>query len=204
MRIAKIYLGTFLLIMLLLSALPGSSVSALSIYGGNTRSSAKGVKSLIGAPSAAPTLGSSGQSNWVSTCNCGGWVQTGWRYYAGYAGATKYVEHNIAGTYGITEYGVQGWGTTVEYKVTSSNTTWTAFIGGTSKGGWGPLNSGTLQVQALSESHASNTELKTWFTNSSYLDSTFTWQYFDQANWIEQAPYHVTKTSLSQYQVWGP
>lgn len=49
-------------------------------YAGNGRTSAYGVKANIWAPSSAPYLKESGESNWVSLPSPY-WVQAGWRYY---------------------------------------------------------------------------------------------------------------------------
>lgn len=192
------------LILSFLISLSYARVSVASWYTGNRRDNSYGIKAWIYAPSSAPYLEKSGESNWVSTPSPN-WVQAGWRYYKGWSAAKPYVEHCISGNYGLTEYGTQSWGTGVNYRVQYNGySTWYAYINDSNKGGWGPL-SAPQQVLGYSEVHESSSNgLDTRFSSVYYRDSSYNWHLFDQGNWREDSPYAVQKDSYYYYRNYRP
>lgn len=175
-----------------------------SWYAGNIRTNGYGVKASIYAPLSAPYLETSGESNWVSL-PAPNWVQTGWRYYLGWTAAKPYVEYNYGGTYGITHYGTQGWGTAKEYQVRHvSGTTWCAFISGVQKGCFMPTTAPKTML-AESEVHvSSNNELQTTFVAVQYRNSSGTWVNFDQNNAFANSPYQINRITNYNFVNYGP
>lgn len=175
-------------------------------YAGNGRTSAYGVKANIWAPSSAPYIQESGESNWVSLPSPY-WVQAGWRYYKGWSAAKRYVEYmTSSGIYGINHYGTHAWGSIIEYRVDwVGGTTWCGRIAGSNKGCY-QVRSAPITVYAYSEAHVSSqNELNTRFSAVYYMSSTWNvWFLFDQARWQEDAPYHVQKDNTYYYRNYGP
>lgn len=198
----------FLLIVLLL--VPASSTYAASWYAGVNKpgSTYMGIQAKIKTPTSLPALGDSGESCWVTNVrtNSSGvreWVQTGIRYYNGYAGFRTYVETSIGGVYNMNEVGGQVLNFDVQYQVSyQPDGNWHAFIAGYDKGGW---SMGTAaNVQAQGESHAQNTVLGPFvFSYVYYADSGSTWRANDTAP-TAQTPYKVDVYSNSNYKVYGP
>ncbi len=167
-----------------------------------------GIKALIYTPGLPPYLEGtpyqSGEDNFISV-QYDDWVQTGWRYYLGWSAAHTYVEHKVGSYYGENSYEDQGWGTTIQYQVDCGNcslSTWYAYIAGVNKGGWGPI-AAPRNVLASSEIHFNwNNGLDVRFASVNYLSTNYTWQLFDQANWIEDFPYQVQKDYLYNYRTY--
>lgn len=175
-------------------------------YTGNDRDNAYGVKALISVPNSLNIV-ESGESSWVSIPSPY-WVQAGWRYYEGllWFSPKRYIEHNhpITG-YEIHHYGYQDWGSTEEYRVYwDSGTTWCGAIL-TDPPECYSVRVAPSWVYANSEVHVSSqNELNTNFSYVYYLDSNFHWVLFDQANWVEDAPYAVNKIQYYEFHNHGP
>lgn len=198
------------LFMMLISTPPISA----NWYAGNQRTPGYGVKAIIHTPTTAPTITSGGEVSWVgATSYASGtnWVQTGWYYlpYSGASTAKQYTEAKTGGYYwGITTYATQSWGTGVAYRVEHSNSIggYYAYIADARKNGWGPLEM-SIPMQALLEVQGSSSnQASTWFESVQYKPSeTGAWLLFDQANWLENAPYRVSsKTYKYQWTSLGP
>ena len=185
-----------------------SSVGTTSAdwWTGNSQTDAYGVKANIWAPSSAPYIEETGESNWVSLPERY-WVQAGWRYLKGWSEAKKYVEYyTSSGIYGIHHYGTHGWGSIVEYRVDwIGGTTWCGRIDGVNKGCY-QVRSAPSLVLARSEVHTSSkNELDTRFSAVYYMGSTWNqWFLFNQEGWREDAPYQVQKDTTYYYRNYGP
>jgi hypothetical protein len=189
----------------LLALMTVQNVSA-SWYAGNRRTSTYGGKANIWAPSSAPYIASGGESNWVSLPATPYWLQTGWNYYKGWSSAKRYVEYYLPnGTYNLVYHGTHAWGGIIEYKVEHiGGSTWCAYIAGSNKN-CSQVASAPREIQAFSEVHDSNSNvLNTRFSAAYYKTSAGIWQLFNQANWREDAPYHVQKDQLYYYRNYGP
>ena len=197
------WIGTISAMLLALVIVQNASASW---YAGNRRTNTYGGKANIWTPSQAPFISSGGESNWVSLPNSPYWLQTGWHYYKGWTAAKPYVEYNLPnGTYNLIDYGTQAWGGVVEYKVEFiGGTTWCAYIAGSNKN-CSQVVSAPRDIQAYSEVHTSNSNaISTRFSAAYYKTSAGAWQLFDQANWREDAPYHVQKDQYYYYLNYGP
>lgn len=187
-----------LMVLAVLQARPADA----SWYAGNKRSSSYGASASIRTTPSQPYLETSGESSWVSKCNCGGWRQAGWRYYKGWASARTYDEYNTnGGSYAIRERGNQSWNTYIAYKVDYvATSTWAAYIGGTHYGSVGPIDPAPAQVQAMAEVHvSSNNALDSYFSSVKYKNSSSTWVLFDQSLWQQDSPYKCTTTYKYSY-----
>ncbi len=179
--------------------------SAATWYAGNLRSSAYGVKALIYTPASA-VYSPDFQDHWVSTPSNPSFVQTGWNYGPGVSTPRRYVEHLVGGVYGRDWYGTQAWATGVNYRAdcggNCSVSTWYAYINDNNKGGWGPILA-PQEAQALSEVHEnSNIVINTRFSSVYYRNAGGSWIQFNQANWVENAPYKVQKDFLYNYRTY--
>jgi hypothetical protein len=193
-----------LLLALLIALTVATSASAVSIYAGNTRSPGYGVKADISTPASAPYVGSSGESNWVSTPGPSYWIQAGWRYYSGFSNAVSYYEYSLPIGYHLEDMSSQAWNFTRNYEVSHvGSSIWTVKVNGASKGSWGYLSAPVYPVKACSESHYSTVQLNTQFNNVQYR-GTSTWFYFDYAGWTVQSPYWLSITSYYRYRTQGP
>jgi hypothetical protein len=196
-------LATIMFLALVVALIVATGASAVSDYAGNTRTSSYGVSAYIYTPASAPWVGNSGQSSWVSGPGPSYWVQAGWRYYGGYPYARSYYEYNVAGGYRLQEVSNQAWGTSRTYEVSyAGGNMWTAKIAGVTQGSWGYMGA-PATVKALSESHYPTVQLNTQFNYVTYRTSS-TWYYFNQANWVQDAPYWVSATYLYKYKTQGP
>ena len=192
-----------LLLALVLILVIATSASA-SLYAGNSRTTAYGVRADVSTPSSSPYVGSSGEANWVGTPGTSYWVQAGWRYYSGYSYARSYYEYSLPTGYNLSETSNQSWGTTKNYEVSSAGSGyWTVKIAGVTQGSWSYLAAPVTSVLALSESHSSTVVLNTQFNNVSYRGST-TWYSFDQSGWRTDSPYYLSITSLYKFKTLGP
>ena len=112
--------SVYISIIMVLIMLP-QSVFAASWYAGTNKSGSQtGIAAQIKTPTKLPTLGSSGESCWVSNVYTpsGGtktWVQTGIRYYSGYSGFKTYVETQLAGGYNMQDIGVHALNISIHY-----------------------------------------------------------------------------------------
>ncbi len=194
----------FLVIFTIVYVFQMSNVNAASYYAGtNKGGSNTGIAAKIKTPTSFPTLGSSGESCWVT--NVYGspmeWVQTGIRYYSGYLSFKTYVETNISGVYNMTEIGIHVMDFAVHYKVSYENDNkWHAYIANFDKGSFS-MNS-TSGVQAQGESHATDTQLGPFeFIEVVYKNSSGTWNWMDVKP-TAQSPYHVDITDYANYRVY--
>ncbi|MDR1589513.1 MAG: hypothetical protein LBS51_04905 [Oscillospiraceae bacterium] len=168
-----------------------------------------GISAYIMTPSSFPTLSSGGESTWVSNYTSDGyWVQTGIRYYPGYAQFKAYVEHNLPSGYGIDEYGIHGLNVTIPYRVqfepsTTTGYKWYAYINGTNMGGYALTQ--YANVQAASEIHVSGTQMGPFeYSSVSTRDSGTSWVSNNTPPFAD-SPYHVTiQGNYASYTTYGP
>ncbi|MBI5965308.1 MAG: hypothetical protein HY863_17670, partial [Chloroflexi bacterium] len=179
---------------------------------GNRKPIAYGVRANISAPSQAPYLEHSGESNWVSLGVPHLWVQTGWRYYKWYDTSEKsysawsYIEYDdpVVGKQD-DDMIIHNWGDTQEYRVEWSGTMWCVFIGNVYYGCFDTTALPPIEVQAISEVHISPlNELDVNFSEVYYKSLNNTWVLFNQAVWKEDAPYVVDKIHTYEYHNYGP
>ena len=197
-------LSLIVLLALVVLLVVAAGASASSWYAGNARNSAYGVRGDISTPSTAPYVGSSGESNWVSTPGPTYWVQAGWRYYGGYSAARSYYEYSLPSGYNLVETSNQAWGVARNYEVSHAGSGyWTVKIGGVTQGSWGTISAPVSQVKAMSESHYTTVQLNTQFNNVYYRTSS-SWYTFDQSNWRTDSPYYLTITYTYRYKTLGP
>jgi hypothetical protein len=181
-----------------------TAIASAGMLAGNTRSAGYGVKANIYCPASAPYVGSSGESNWVSTPGPGYWVQAGWRYYSGYSYAKSYYEYSLPIGYSLVETSTQNWGAVRAYEVShSGSSVWAIKISGSSVGSFGTLSAPVYPVKAMSESHASTVQLNTQFGSVQYR-GTSTWYAFNESGFWTDSPYYLNITSYSQYKTLGP
>lgn len=195
------FFGVFLLF------IGSSSTYADSWYAGVTKpgSTYAGMYAYITTPASLPSLGSSGESAWVSNVtSTRDWIQTGIRYYSGYSGFRTYIEHTVNGIYGMEEIGTHLLNTSIQYTVQyeGADGKWHGYIAGSDKGSW---NLGVYNnVQANAETHATNTQMGPFrFTSVSYKNSSGIWTVNDTAPTAD-SPYSVSKTDNANYRVYGP
>jgi hypothetical protein len=197
--------GVFIILLLaLVIVLAFNAVAFATSFAGNSRSAGYGVKANIYCPASAPYVGSSGQSNWVSTPPTGYWVQAGWRYYSGYSYAKSYYEYCLPIGYNLVETSVQSWGAVRTYEVSHSGSgVWAIKINNSSVGSFGTLAAPVYPVKAMSESHNPTVQLNTQFGSVKYR-GTSTWYNFDESGWWTDSPYYLSITSTYQYKTLGP
>jgi|SRR5581483_3045643 hypothetical protein len=205
MRLAKVAVLSLLPVLIL--TLPFSQVAYASWYAGNKQLSAYGVKANIGTPTTQPVLAASGESSWVSAVG-DGWVQTGWRYYIGYARPRPYTEAKTNGQYwGLIEYGTQAWGTYINYTVERySSNCWRASFPAIGDGdAWCGLDA-PAEMQVLLEVHeSSSNQASTDVYGVRRKKADGSWAKFNQPNWVEDAPYKVfDKTYPYHWLAYGP
>ncbi|MFI2855826.1 hypothetical protein ACH6EH_01655 [Paenibacillus sp. JSM ZJ436] len=183
-----------------------SNIFAASWYAGVTKSgyTYNGVAAQIKTPTSLPTLGSSGESAWVSNLSSSGdWVQTGIRYYSGYTGFKTYIEHNISGGYGLDEIGTHVLDFTVRYRVAydSADSKWHGFIADVDKGSW--TMSQYQNVQSNAESHATNTQHGPFNFIELVIKDSSGWNW-NTTKPTAKSPYSVNITDNANFRVYGP
>ncbi len=179
------------------------------------------MKANISAPPQVPHIETgdfrNGISSWVSLPAPAAppyyWIQAGWLYQPSFdpTGAKKYVEWCVAnpdpGDFCANKsyYGYQNWGDTTEYRVVwAGGTIWCGWVDGVQRD-CKDIVSAPIYVEALSEVHISPlNELDSTFSNVYYMDSNYNLILFDQALWIEDAPYVVDKITEYEYRNHGP
>ncbi|MGM1020160.1 MAG: hypothetical protein ACQEXV_06340 [Bacillota bacterium] len=181
-----------------------SSIYAESYYAGVNKYGSQylGMTATITTPGKLPTLGTSGESAWVTNVTPNrDWIQTGIRYYSGYPGFTTYVEHTVNGAYGMQEIGTHLLSSSVKYMVQyGSDSKWHAYIGGYDKGSWSLGTNNNVQAQA--ETHSTNTQMGPFqFTGVQYKNTSGVWKANDTAPSAD-SPYHVSKTDNANYKVY--
>jgi len=186
----KLFSAVVLLVAFLVALVQPISASTWYVY--NYRTSSYGVQADISTPNDAPYLGDpDGESNWVSTLG-DYWVQTGWLYYSGSQYALPYVEYNTNSDYDLTTYGTQDWYDFKNYKIYYYNGGWLVYIDGEFEIGIfsNSLPTPPTTLMASSEVHdSSSTELYTVFQSVKWMNSSGTWNYFDQNNFHADSPY---------------
>lgn len=193
------------LIIVFLASLASVKVVFAIYYAGNSISSVYGGKATIGTPPTKPYMPSNGQlQSWVSLPSPN-WIQTGWLLLPTWTSPQAYVKSLVNGNYSRSWYGNKNWGSYELYQISYDGaSTWFAYIGGSSKGGVGPLYAPNV-VQAYTEVQGTPTSVvSTLFANVYYRNSSGVWNLFNQANWVENTPYHVDKISNYYYRTYGP
>ena len=196
--------ASIVLLLALVMVVAFTAVAFASSYAGNNQSSGYGVKANIYCPSSAPYVGSSGESNWVSTPGGGYWVQAGWRYYSGYSYAKSYYEYSLPIGYNLVETNVQNWGAVRTYEVSHTGSgIWAIKMNNSTVGSFGTLAAPVYPVKAMSESHYPTVQFNTQFGTVQYRNAT-TWYNFSEAGWRTDSPYYLSITSYYQYKTLGP
>ena len=188
--------------------------AASELYADNYQSSVYGLRAYIYTPNSAPSPQYlTGQANWVGVnAGYGHWIQTGWMYNSNNANALPYTEYNIDGIHAIQGfYGTQSWGYSKHYQCSYNNSTgcWDTFIDGDRKVSVYSSNLPTAPTagDASSEVHDSTTSvLDTVFYYVEYMNSSGSWNKFDQNNQAPSSPnpYQVTKDCPWYFRCYGP
>lgn len=205
MRLVKV--SVLIVLPVLILTLAFAQVTYANWYAGNKQLSAYGVKANIRTPSANPYLIAYGESSWVAAVG-NGWVQTGWLYYIGDSLPKPYTEALTNGQYwGITYYGTQAWGTYVNYQVNNyAPSCWRASFPAIGDGdAWCGLAAPAEMQVLLEVQGSSSNQASTDVYGVRRKKSDGTWAKFNQANWVEDAPYKVLdKTYPHHWYAYGP
>lgn len=160
---------------------------------------------------------SSGVSHSVTVCKtgtCPGWVQSGWRYYAGYSEPKGYCEYKASsGTYySLTEYAISHATHSYEMRTVESSggASWSCRIDGTSKRAVSTwtlgFGNGSYMV-AQGEAHAAHVQigkvapLKLAFTGLKYRPTSTTLSDMNPTT-STSSPYGIDKPSNSSIRMW--
>lgn len=210
---------------IVIPAIPGAPARTALAHcpGGGGTTYASGGKGSITAYGITSSIGwtqgnvcSSGVSHSVTVCNtgsCGGWVQSGWRYYNGYAEPKGYCEFRaVNGTYSLTEYTISHAAHTYRFDIipAPAGANWACKIDGAVKTskftiemGFG---NGTWTV-AQGEAHATHVQIGTMapsklsFTGLNYINSAGSLIAMNPSV-STSSPYGIDKPSTTQIRMW--